>query len=99
MSASTGRVVRQHLQGELGELHEHLDAEDDGLALGLDALDRRAPAAGLLLHIYTANSCAPCRRLTCHSNPPESRRAAVSEERRGAGPWENAPCAEVEEMI
>ena len=35
--------MRQHLQGELGELHEHLDAEDDGLALGLDALDRPAP--------------------------------------------------------
>ena len=57
---------------ELEELEEHLDAEDDGFALGLDALDRRAPAAGLLLHIYTANSCAPCRRLTCHSIPPES---------------------------
>ena len=72
MSASSGRVVRQLLLGELGELLELLDGDGVGLALGLDALDRRAPAAGLLLHIYTANSCALCRRLTCHSNPPES---------------------------
>jgi len=64
--------VRELVEGELGELGDLLDAEDDGLDLGLDALDRRAPAAGLLLHIYTANSCAPCRRLTCHSIPPES---------------------------
>ena len=64
--------MREHLVGELEELEEHLDAEVVGLDLGLDALDRRAPAAGLLLHIYTANSYALCRRLTCHSNPPES---------------------------
>ena len=47
--ASTGHAVWQHPEGELGELEEHLDAEDDGLTLGLDALDRRAPAADLLL--------------------------------------------------
>ena len=64
--------MREHLVGELEELEEHLDAEVVGLDLGLDALDRRAQAAGLLLHIYTANSCALCRRLTCHSKPPES---------------------------
>ena len=64
--------MREQLVGELEELEEHLDAEDDSLALGLDALDRRAPAAGLLLHIYTANSCALCCRLTCHSKPPVS---------------------------
>ena len=60
--------MRQHLQGELGELHEHLDAEDDGLALGLDALDRPAPSAGLLLRVHTVECCAARRRLTCHSN-------------------------------
>ena len=70
--ATTGRVVRELLAGELGELGDLLDAEDDGLDLGLDALNRRAPAAGLLLHIYTANSCALCCRLTCHSKPPVS---------------------------
>ena len=64
--------MREQLEGELGELGDLLDAEDEGLDLGLEALDRRAQAAGLLLHIYTANSCALCRRLTCHSNPPES---------------------------
>ena len=48
----------EQLEGELGELGDLLDAEDDVLDLGLDALDRRAPAAGLLLHIYTAKSCA-----------------------------------------
>ena len=64
--------MREQLEGELGELGDLLDAEVVGLDLGLDALDRRAPAAGLLLHIYTAKSCALCRRLTCHSNPPES---------------------------
>jgi len=64
--------VREQLEGELGELGDLLDAEVVGLDLGLDALDRRAPAAGLLLHIYTAKSCALCRRLTCHSNPPQS---------------------------
>ena len=64
--------MREQLEGELGELRDLLDAEVAGLDLGLDALDRRAPAAGLLLHIYTAKSCALCRRLTCHSNPPES---------------------------
>jgi len=64
--------VREQLEGELGELRDLLDAEVVGLDLGLDALDRRAPAAGLLLHIYTAKSCALCRRLTCHSNLPQS---------------------------
>jgi len=64
--------VGEQLEGELGELGDLLSAEDDVLDLGLDALDHRAPAAGLLLHIYTAKSCALCRRLTCHSNPPES---------------------------
>ena len=29
----------QHPEEELGELGEQLDAEDDGLGLGLDALD------------------------------------------------------------
>ena len=72
LSATTGRAVRQHLAGELGELLDLLDAEVVGLDLALDALDHPAPAAGLLLLVYTANSCAPCRRLTCHSNPPES---------------------------
>ena len=48
--------MREHLVGELEELEEHLDAEVVGLDLGLDALDRRAQAAGLLLHIYTQGS-------------------------------------------
>ena len=47
--ASTGRAVWQQQEEELGELGEQLDAEGDGLALGLDALDRLAPAADLLL--------------------------------------------------
>ena len=37
--ASTGHAVWQHPEEELGELGEQLDAEDDGLGLGLDALD------------------------------------------------------------
>ena len=36
-------------EGELGELGEQLHDEDDVHGLGLDALDRRAPAADLLL--------------------------------------------------
>ena len=66
--ASTARVVWQHPEEDLGELHDHLDAEDDGLALGLDALDRRVPAAGFLLLVHTVECCAARRRLTCHSN-------------------------------
>ena len=70
--ASACRTVLEHQEGELEELGEQLDDEDGGLNLGVDALHHRAPAAGLLLLIFSANSCAPCRRLTCHSNPPES---------------------------
>ena len=47
--ASTGRTVVEHTVGELGELGEQLDDEDDGHGLDLDALDRREPAADLLL--------------------------------------------------
>ena len=62
--ASTGRTVLEHQEGELEELGEQLDDEDGGLNLGVDALHHRAPAADLLLLIFSANSCAPCRRLT-----------------------------------
>ena len=72
MSASSGRVVRQLLLGELGELLELLDGDGVGLALGVGALDHPAPEAGLLLLVHTANRGTPRRRLTCHSNPPES---------------------------
>ena len=55
MSASSGRVVRQLLLGELGELLELLDGDGVGLALGVGALDHPAPEAGLLLLVHTAN--------------------------------------------
>ena len=58
--ASTGRTVLEHQEGELEELGEQLDDEDGGLNLGVDALHHRAPAADLLLLIFSANSCAPC---------------------------------------
>ena len=49
LSTCTVLLCWQHVEGELGELGEQLDDEDDGHDLGLDALDHPAPAAGLLL--------------------------------------------------
>ena len=45
--------MRELVEGELGELGDLLDAEDDGLDLGLDALDRRG-------------SCTSCRPPPAH---------------------------------
>ena len=72
--ASTGHTVLEHPEGELAELGEQLDDtgddEDDGHGLGLDALDHRAPAAGLLLlvgHDFTVCTwlSSDLSQLTC----------------------------------
>ena len=64
----------EHPEGELGELGEQLDDEDDGHGLGLDALDRRAPAADLLLRVHTANCCTARCHVPAHlpQQPPVS---------------------------
>ena len=61
LSACTVTRCKQHPEGGLEQLADLVLGQAGGLDLGLDALDRRAPAADLLLRVHTAK-CSAARR-------------------------------------